>query len=162
VSPGDSIAHRAMTLSFEPIGVIRSPVVEGRDEAWGNVVAELCIDEAFAPGLLGIEAFSHLLVLYWMHGATFSPGDDLVRRPRGRKDMPEIGIFAQRAKHRPLPIGVTAVRLRARRGAVLEVEGLDAIDGSPILDVKPYFPDFDRVDHPTVPEWVGRLMQGYF
>ena len=76
--------------------------------------------------------------------------------------MPEVGIFAQRAKHRPVPIGVTAVRLRARRGAVLEVEGLDALDGSPILDIKPYFPDFDRVADPTVPDWVSRLMQGYF
>jgi tRNA-Thr(GGU) m(6)t(6)A37 methyltransferase TsaA len=149
-------------LSVRPIGVVRSPVVEARDEAWGNVVAELFIDEAFAPGLVGIDQFSHLLVLYWMHGATFSPGDDLVRRPRGRQDMPEIGIFAQRAKHRPVPIGVTAVRLRARRGSALEVEGLDAIDGSPILDIKPYFPDFDRVEKPSVPEWVGRLMLGYF
>jgi tRNA-Thr(GGU) m(6)t(6)A37 methyltransferase TsaA len=111
---------------------------------------------------LGIERFSHLLVVFWMHGATFSREDDLVRRPRGRDDMPEVGIFAQRAKHRPVPIGVTAVRLRARRGAVLEVEGLDALDGSPILDIKPYFPDFDRVADPTVPDWVSRLMQGYF
>ena len=149
-------------LSFQPIGVVRSPVAIGRDDAWGNVVSELHVDAAFAPGLTGIEQFSHLVVLFWMHGATFSPGDDLVRRPRGREDMPEIGIFAQRAKHRPVPVGVTAVRLRARRGAVLEVEGLDAIDGSPIVDIKPYFPDFDRIDRPAVPDWATRLMQGYF
>ena len=149
-------------LSVQPIGVVRSPVAEGRDEAWGNVVAELHLDPALAPGLVGIEQFSHLLVLYWMHGATFSSHDDLVRRPRGRDDMPEVGIFAQRAKHRPVPIGVTAVRLRERRGAILEVEGLDAIDGSPLLDIKPYFPDFDRVAEPQIPDWVSRLMQGYF
>jgi len=151
-----------MPLSIDPIGVVRSPVVEGRDEAWGNVVAELHIEAAFAPGLAGIEQFSHVLVLYWMHQAAFSPADDLVRRPRGRPDLPEIGIFAQRAKHRPVPIGVTAVRLIGHRGAILEVQGLDAIDGSPILDIKPYFPDFDGVASPTVPDWVGRLMQGYF
>jgi tRNA-Thr(GGU) m(6)t(6)A37 methyltransferase TsaA len=149
-------------ISVHPIGVVRSPVGEGRDDGWGKVVAELHVDPALAPGLLGIEQFSHVVVLFWMHGATFSPGDDLLRRPRGRKDMPEIGIFAQRAKHRPVPIGLTAVRLLARRGSILEVEGLDAIDGSPILDIKPYFPDFDSVPHPTVPEWVHRLMHGYF
>jgi tRNA-Thr(GGU) m(6)t(6)A37 methyltransferase TsaA len=151
-----------MPLSITPIGVVRSPVVEGRDDAWGNVVAELHFDAELAPGLAGIEQFSHLLVLYWMHRAAFSPADDLVRRPRGRADMPEIGIFAQRAKHRPVPIGVTAARLLARRGSVLEVQGLDAIDGSPLLDIKPYFPDFDSVANPTLPDWVSRLMQGYF
>jgi tRNA (Thr-GGU) A37 N-methylase len=76
--------------------------------------------------------------------------------------MPEIGIFAQRAKHRPNPIGLTAVRLLSVAGNVLTVRGLDAIDGSPVLDIKPYFPAFDRVDDANAPEWVGRLMEGYF
>jgi tRNA (Thr-GGU) A37 N-methylase len=76
--------------------------------------------------------------------------------------MPELGIFAQRAKHRPNPIGITAARVVGRDGAVLRVRGLDAIDGTPILDVKPYVPAFDRVDAPTVPEWMDRLMRGYF
>lgn len=151
-----------MTLCVRPIGVVRSPVVEGRDEAWGSIVAELHLDAALAAGLTGIEQFSHLLVVYWMHQATFAVGADLVRRPRGRQDMPETGIFAQRAKHRPVPIGVTAVRLLARRDAIVEVQGLDAIDGSPILDIKPYFPQFDGVESPTVPDWVDRLMHGYF
>lgn len=149
-------------FSFRPIGFVKSPIKEGRDDGWGNVVSELHIEAALESGLEGIDGFSHLVVLYWMHQATFSPGDDLVRRPRGRADMPALGIFAQRAKHRPNPVGATAVRLRARRGSVLEVEGLDAIDGSPILDVKPYFPAFDRIEDPTVPEWVSILMQGYF
>ncbi|MDD5082968.1 MAG: TrmO family methyltransferase, partial [Dehalococcoidales bacterium] len=77
-------------------------------------------------------------------------------------DMPEVGIFAQRAKHRPNPIGVSAVKLISVRGNVLTVRGLDAIDGTPVLDIKPYFPSFDRVEEPSVPEWVGRLMVDYF
>ena len=85
-----------------------------------------------------------------------------MRRPRGRADMPELGIFAQRAKHRPNPIGITAVAVVDRVGAVLRVRGLDAIDGTPILDLKPYFPEFDRIEAPRVPEWAARLMQGYF
>lgn len=151
-----------MSISLDPIGVVHSPVVEGRDEGWGAVSSELRIDERFCAGLDGIEQFSHLLVVFWMHQSSFDAGTDLVRRPRGRADMPEVGIFAQRARHRPNPIGLTAVKLLERRGAVLLVEGLDAIDGTPILDVKPYFPAFDSVERPRVPEWAARLMAGYF
>ncbi|HVF99477.1 MAG TPA: tRNA (N6-threonylcarbamoyladenosine(37)-N6)-methyltransferase TrmO [Chloroflexia bacterium] len=152
----------AGAVAVQPIGVVRSPVAEGVDEDWGSIVAEVHLREEYAPGLRGLEQFSHVIVVFLMHRATFSPGDDLVRRPRGRADMPELGIFAQRAKHRPNPIGLTAVRLLSVRGNVLTVQGLDAIDGSPVLDIKPYFPAFDRVDDATTPEWVGKLMQGYF
>lgn len=152
----------AGAVTLQPIGVVRSPVVEGVDEDWGSVVAEVHLREEYAPGLHGLEAFSHVIVVFLMHRATFNPGDDLVRRPRGRADMPELGIFAQRAKHRPNPIGLTAVRLLSVRGNVLAVRGLDAIDGSPVLDIKPYFPAFDRVEDATTPEWVARLMEGYF
>ena len=76
--------------------------------------------------------------------------------------MPEVGIFAQRAKHRPNPIGMTAVQLTRVEGNVLIVKGLDAIDGTPILDIKPYYPAFDRIEEPRNPEWVGRLMEKYF
>jgi tRNA-Thr(GGU) m(6)t(6)A37 methyltransferase TsaA len=148
--------------TIEPIAVVRSAVADGKDEDWGQVVAEIEVAPPFVPGLAGIEQFSHLLIIYWMHGASFSPATDLVRRPRGRADMPELGIFAQRAKHRPNPIGVTAVRLVERAGARLRVAGLDALDGTPVLDIKPYFAAFDRVAAPVEPEWVGRLMQGYF
>jgi len=76
--------------------------------------------------------------------------------------MPQIGIFAQRARHRPNPIGITAVRLIGVEGRVLSVRGLDAIDGTPVLDIKPYFPVYDHDSGAVVPEWVERLMKGYF
>lgn len=151
----------AGVLAMEPVGLVRSPVAEGVDEDWGSVVAEIHLRVEYAPGLRGLEDFSHVIVVFLMHEATFS-SDDLVRRPRGRADMPELGIFAQRAKHRPNPIGLTAVRLLSVRGNVLTVQGLDAIDGSPVLDIKPYFPAFDRVEEAVTPEWVARLMEGYF
>ena len=149
-------------ITLQPIGVVRSPVTEGRDDGWGEVVAELRLNPALARGLDGITAFSHVVVIYWMHQASFDAARDLVRRPRGRDDMPELGIFAQRAKHRPNPIGITAVRLVGRDGAVLQVQGLDAIDGTPILDIKPYAGAFDRVTGAVEPDWLARLMQGYF
>ena len=143
-------------LPAQAIGVVRCQVAEGRDEDWGDVVSESVLDAELARGLDGIEDFSHVLVVYWMHQSSFDAATDLVRRPRGRADMPERGIFAQRAKHRPNPIGVTAAAIVARKGAVLEVRGLDAIDGTPVLDLKPYFPAFDRVEGPRVPEWAER------
>jgi tRNA (adenine37-N6)-methyltransferase len=149
-------------MTLHPIGVVRAPVADARDDGWGDVISELHVSPPFAAGLAGIEQYSHLLVVFWMHQASFQAERDLVRRPRGRADMPEVGILAQRAKHRPNPIGITAVRLLSRRESVLVVQGLDAVDGSPLLDLKPYVPAFDRVEQPRVPEWVLRLMQGYF
>lgn len=148
-------------LSLEPIGIVRSPIREGVDENWGAVIAEIHLSEHLAAGLQGLDQFSHVLVVFWMHQSSFDAAD-LVRRPRGRADMPPVGIFAQRAKHRPNPIGVTAAKLVGVSGALLKVRGLDAIDGTPVLDIKPYVPAFDRVDDATMPEWIERLMEGYF
>jgi tRNA-Thr(GGU) m(6)t(6)A37 methyltransferase TsaA len=149
-------------MNCEPIGTVKSPVMEGVDSDWGKVESEIQIKEEYAAGLTGLDAFSHIIVVFEMHKSSFSAGSDLVRRPQGREDMPLTGIFAQRAKHRPNPIGVTSVRLLGVAGNILKVRGLDAIDGTPVLDIKPYFPQFDRVDAPHAPQWVDRLMQDYF
>jgi tRNA (adenine37-N6)-methyltransferase len=145
-----------------PIGTVVSPVKEGVDAGWGDVVSEIHVDGALSAGLAGLDAFSHIVVVFHMHASTWTPDSDLVRRPQGRDDMPRIGIFAQRAKHRPNPIGVTTVRLLNVEDNVLRVEGLDAIDGTPVLDVKPYFYQFDAAGECRSPEWVDRLMDRYF
>jgi len=148
-------------MILEQIGFVRSPVTEGVDEGWGSVTSEVVIDDEYALGLKGLDAFSHILVVFYMHKYTFDPDSDLVRRPQGRSDMPKVGIFVQRAKHRTNPIGVTAVELVAVDGNVVTVRGLDAIDGTPVLDVKPYFPAFDKRETDT-PVWVDELMKDYF
>ena len=145
----------------EPIGHVSSPVKEGVDEDWGDVVSEIVIDERLIAGLRGLSDFSHILVIFHMHMSSFDPATDLVRRPQGRADLSPVGIFAQRAKHRPNPIGVTAVELIGVDGGIVRVKGLDAIDGTPILDLKPYFPAYDRRDART-PSWVNELMRNYF
>ncbi len=147
---------------MKPIGYVKSPITQLSDQAWGQVIAEIHVDAALTAGLGGLDQFSHVVVVFLMHQATFDATHDLVRRPPGRADMPELGIFAQRAKHRPNPIGVTAVELVKVENNVLTVRGLDAIDGTPVLDIKPYFPVFDQADSAQVPEWVNRLMAGYF
>ena len=149
-------------VELTPIGTVWSPVAEAVDERWGQVIAEIHLDGALIAGTQGLEAFSHVLVVYLMHEATFDPGRDLVRRPRGRDDMPDVGIFAQRTRHRPNPIGVSVVRLLAVAGGTVRVQGLDAIDGTPVLDLKPYVPVFDRIPDARTPIWMDRLMEGYF
>jgi tRNA-Thr(GGU) m(6)t(6)A37 methyltransferase TsaA len=149
-------------MELHPIGFVKSPVAEPVDENWGKVVSRIHLTEPWGRGLKGLEDFSHLIVVFHMHRAAHDPKTDLIRRPRGRADMPEAGIFAQRAKHRPNPIGVTAVRLLEIQGSELVVQGLDAIDGTPVLDLKPYVPQFDRVAGARVPKWMKELMKGYF
>ncbi|MDR3564400.1 MAG: tRNA (N6-threonylcarbamoyladenosine(37)-N6)-methyltransferase TrmO [Negativicutes bacterium] len=151
-----------MTIEIEAIGTVKSPVTEGVDADWGGVISQIHIKGELASGLKGLEEFSDLLVIFWLHRSTFAADSDLVRRPQGRDDMPLVGIFAQRAKHRPNPIGVTAVKLLAVEGNILTVRGLDAIDGTPVLDIKPYYPAYDCRATTQVPEWVGRLMKDYF
>ncbi len=116
--------------------------------------SELRIDEALAAGLEGLEGFSHILVVFWMdripeHMRTVEPA-----RPGNRADLPAVGPFASRTQLRPNPIGVAAVRLLSRRGAVLRVRALDALNGSPVLDIKPYLPPYDAVSGATMPRWV--------
>lgn len=149
-------------MELQPIGTVKSPVTEEVVENWGEVVSEIVFDEALAPGLQGLEQFSHVLVIFYMHRASFDPARHLVRRPRDRADMPLLGIFAQRPKFRPNPIGITTVQLLEVTTSSIKVQGLDAIDGTPVLDIKPYFPIFDRVDNARTPEWVDRLLQDYF
>lgn len=148
--------------NFSIIGIVKSPVDEQRDYDWGNVVSEIHLEARYTRGLLGVDEFSHLLIVFLMHESTFDATNDLVRHPRGLTDLPETGIFAQRAKHRPNPIGVTSVQLLNVEANVIKVQGLDAIDGTPVLDIKPYFPVFDSRSEASVPDWVEQIMSDYF
>lgn len=93
------------------------------------------MDALYADGLEGIEDFSHLYLLYLLQ----SPGYDLIIHPKGREELPRVGVFCTRSPHRPNPVGLTLVRLLSRRANVLEVQQLDAYDGSLVLDIKPFF-----------------------
>jgi tRNA (adenine37-N6)-methyltransferase len=149
-------------VEVKPIGIIRAPIESVEEERWGDVISEIHIDETYAAGLRGIESWSHVMVVYYMHEAPFDLERDLVRRPRDRADMPEVGIFARRSPNRPNGIGVTAVEVVKVEGNVLTVRRLDAIDGTPVLDIKPYAPVYDAVSEPLIPIWFIRLMQDYY
>jgi tRNA-Thr(GGU) m(6)t(6)A37 methyltransferase TsaA len=127
-------------LRVEPIGIIRSSYKTREDapRQGGNESATIEIHDAFAEGLKDIERFSHLHIFYFLHESegytltTATPWDEEIR-----------GIFATRSPHRPTPLGYAVVELVKRKGNILEVKGLDAIDGTPVIDIKPYSPGID-------------------
>ncbi len=149
-------------IEFQPIGIVKSPVTEAVNDGWGGVVSEIHIDPSLEAGLKGIEDFSHLVVAFFLHESVFDLETHLSRRPRSRPDMPVLGVFAQRARHRPNAIGVTMVELLGVENNKIKVRDLDAIDGTPVLDIKPYLPAFDCRPNARIPSWVERLMEGYF
>ena len=154
-----------VTIAFNvhSIGSVKCPVTEMSQGGWAKVDSEIHLDPQYARGLQGLEGFSHVIVVFYLDRAQgFDPEKQLLRRPRGMEDMHEVGVFAQRTKFRPNPIGVTAVKLLGIAGNVIKVRGLDALDGTPVLDIKPYMPPFDRVDDVKMPPWVGHFMEGYF
>jgi len=144
-------------LNLTPIGTVRSPLKEPTGERLNlkEIVSEIVIDETLNGALDGIEGFSHIIVLYWMHRA-HRERQHLKTHPMGRKDVPEQGIFAVRSPNRPNPIGKTTVRLLERHGNILKVQGLDAIDGSPVIDIKPYIPGYDSAANAATPDWIVR------
>ncbi len=154
--------HDQHEFTLGPIGYVRSPVSEPVDEGWGDSEATIVVEPALRPGLRGLADFSHLVVVTYLHKASFDPERHLVRRPRGLEEMPAVGIFAQRAKDRPNPLGITCVRLVAVVDEGVRVRGLDTIDGTPVLDLKPYYPQYDAPPDARVPDWVEVLMRGYF
>ncbi len=149
-------------IALQAIGFVSSPITERMDANWGATTSRIVLNPEFEGALLGLEDFSHAIIVTYLHQATYDRDKHLQRRPRNLETMPKIGILSQRAKNRPNPIGVTAVAIVNTGLDFLEVRGLDAIHKTPVLDIKPYYPHFDRVDNPKVPEWVDRLMKGYF
>ncbi len=129
---------------------------EHREQVRKNV-CELVIFSQWSELLDGIEGFSHILVLYWPH--LVDPERRNLRKvhPMGRKDLPLQGIFATCSPARPNPVLVTAVPLLERKGNVLSVMGLEAVDGSPIIDIKPYVETYYGADHSTVPQWMIQI-----
>ena len=144
-------------ISVNPVGRVRSPYREyGAKRDRREVVSEIVLDEPYSDGLQGIEDFSHLHVIYWAHQALLRRPSALLVHPAGRKDLGPVGVFASRSPNRPNRLCLSLVELLERRGNVLRVKGLDAYDGSPVLDIKPYDLD-DLVPHPKVPSWWLKL-----
>jgi tRNA-Thr(GGU) m(6)t(6)A37 methyltransferase TsaA len=146
-----------MVIELTPIGEVQNDIdsLNRVDEDTG--ISQIVVYEQFVPALDCIEGFSDILIFYWMD--RLSPHERSIMKvhPQGREDMPLVGVFACRSPARPNPIGVTRVKLLERRDNVVEVSGLDAANGSPVIDIKPYIPRTDLTDKVVLPDWVGKL-----
>ena len=159
-----SVHANSETYEVEPIGIVRSPRSEPIDDDWGDIVATIELDpEVVGPqSLKGLEEFSHVEVVYLFHLVEPGSHERNARRPRGNQDWPEVGIYAQRAKRRPNRLGVSVCELTGIDGTTLTVRGLDAIDGTPVLDLKPYMTEFAPRSEVRQPGWSRELMGGYW
>ncbi|MEE4419121.1 MULTISPECIES: SAM-dependent methyltransferase [Streptomyces] len=143
-------------------------VIGGRDtvvdDDWGGVRAVVRLDEAqFGPdALAGLDAFSHLEVVYHFDRVPVEKIETGARHPRGNTDWPQVGIFAQRGKNRPNRLGVSRCRLLSVDGLDLHVQGLDAVDGTPVLDIKPYMAEFGPQGTTSQPGWATDIMRRYY
>ena len=151
-------------FSMRPIGWVSSERTEPIDDDWGDIVSHVSLDTGrFTPdSLLGLDEFSHVEVVYVFDRVAVGAFELRARRPRGNPGWPEVGVFAQRNKRRPNRIGVTTCELLGVAGTELTVRGLDAIDGTPVLDLKPYMEEFGPRGPVRQPEWSRELMSGYW
>ncbi len=153
-----------MPITLEPIGHVRGGRGDPIDDDWGKSRARLELDPArFTPdALAGLADFSHAEVIFYFDKVA---DDEIVtgaRHPRGRIDWPKVGIFAQRGKNRPNRLGICVCQVIAVDVLAVEVEGLDAIDGTPVLDIKPVLMGFLPRGEVREPAWATEIMQGYW
>jgi tRNA (adenine37-N6)-methyltransferase len=149
----ESITDRKRII-LKPIGYVRTKAA-GDEVKDKTQASQIVIDSEFSEAMQGIDGFSHIFVLFWLNEVSGQP-KILKVHPRGREDLPLLGIFATRTKLRPNPIGLTLVELLGVNGNVLVVRGLDAFDGTAVLDLKPF--DFwDIAEDARVPEWWTKL-----
>ena len=151
------------SILVSPVGWVRAPRTEARDDFWGSVTSTIELDPRFSPdALAGLDGFSHLEIVYQFHGVPLDRVEATARHPRNRADWPRVGIFAQRGKARPNRIGVSRCNLVRIEGRAITVQRLDAIDGTPVLDIKPYMAEFGPIGPVLQPAWATELMKSYY
>lgn len=143
-----------MEIKLKPIGFAKNRAGE-HFGGWRGVVTDLVIEKDYQEGLKDLDDYSHLIVIYWLHRVQTC---ELRHVPQGKiGQVPEVGIFACRCPQRPNPIGISTVEIYKIKKNVVTVKGLDVIDKTPILDLKPYTPQYDAVKKAKFPEWVRKL-----
>lgn len=153
-----------MEIHLKAIGVVRNGRTDARDADWGSLESDIVLEPEFRGGLHGLEAWSHVIVITYLDQDPTGelPPSDWRRHPRGLTHLPRVGVFAQRGRLRPNPIGVTTVTIVGLGPDGLRVRGLDALDGTPVLDLKPHARPFDAPRAVLEPAWFREMMRGYF
>jgi tRNA-Thr(GGU) m(6)t(6)A37 methyltransferase TsaA len=144
-------------LTMQPIGYVRSKVKEPRPDGWDSVECDVVLRPELEPMLLNLGDYSHIIAVFWPHKVPDDVrGSKPQIHPRDDEQYPLMGILATRSQIRPNPVLTSPVRLLSVKGSILHVRGLDAIDGTPVLDIKPYLPHHDSIPDAKVPDWVSR------
>jgi tRNA-Thr(GGU) m(6)t(6)A37 methyltransferase TsaA len=142
----------AEPVSYRPIGVVRNPVRKSQPDGWESVKSDIILRGELEPALDAIEGFSHVIVVF--HIDRVPEAAQRLQIEVGNEDAPPPrGVLATRSQLRPNPIGTSVVRVLHRRKNAVRVQGLDALDGTPVLDIKPYLPAYDAVADAQLPEW---------
>ncbi|HMB79931.1 MAG TPA: SAM-dependent methyltransferase [Vicinamibacterales bacterium] len=150
-------------IAIRPIGRVRSTRAATGDDGWDAEQASIELDDAFEPeALAGLEAFSHAEIFFVFDRVAEDAVERGARHPRGNPDWPRVGIFAQRGKDRPNRLGATIVEIVSRSGRTLVVHGLDAVDGTPVVDIKPVMAEFLPRSAVRQPAWSQELMRRYW
>ena len=150
---------RQESINLVPIGRVVNGVEYPSDVKWETITSKVIIAPQLVEALDGIDGFSHILIIFYLHKVGEDRRSVLKVHPQGRQELPLTGVFATRSPVRPNPIGVTVVKLLERQENVLKVLGLDAYDGAPVLDVKPYLRRGDFIEEATMPDWLLRLWE---
>jgi tRNA-Thr(GGU) m(6)t(6)A37 methyltransferase TsaA len=151
-----------MEINLKPIAWVKNIRDNPVDDHWGEIISEITLDEKIpAAAFDHISDFSHLEVIYFFD-RTNSDNIFYKRRPRGNPNYPEVGIFSQRNKDRPNQLGLCTVELIWHRERSIGVKWLDAINGTPVLDIKPVFREFNHGFETNQPAWVSDLLKDYF
>jgi len=150
-------------IQLSPIATVKNPRQIVEDDHWGEIISVIELDSSFTEeALLQIEKFSHAEIIFYFHLVEDSKIETGARHPRNNKNWDRVGIFAQRGKNRPNRLGATIVKIIKREGTRLFVQGLDAIDGTPVLDIKPVMKEFLPLEKVDQPEWSTELMNNYW
>lgn len=152
-----------MKIEFSPIAYVHNSRKEVSDDFWGDITSEIKLEDGYdEDSFKGIEDFSHLEIVFYLNEAKSENIRAGARHPRENPEWPETGIFAQRGKNRPNRIGLTIVKLLKHEGKLLFVSGLDAIDGTPVLDIKPVLREYLPEGEIRQPKWTSELMKNYW
>lgn len=152
-----------MKIELKPIGYVKNSRKVIDDDFWGKVTSEIILNELFTEdSLKGITDYSHAEIIFYFDKADKEEINYGKRHPRGNTNWPEVGIFAQRRKDRPNHLGHTIVKIIGTDENVLKVQGLDAIDNTPVLDIKPVLKEFLPREDVTQPGWASELMKDYW
>jgi tRNA-Thr(GGU) m(6)t(6)A37 methyltransferase TsaA len=150
----ESTGNSGKKINLKSIGFVKNSEKEPRFGSFANEITEIVLDEKFTDALNGIEDYSHVIIVFWMDKIKEYV---ITHQPQGNPEVPIVGIFACRCPSRPNPIAITTVKLIKHERNKIHVKGLDILDGTPVIDIKPYWPVYDEVKDGIIPEWINKL-----